>query len=109
MASNVTTNDSEPSPSGKTRPCHKIRMGAITCAIWRGSNSDRGSSPDNRPIMYRATVSKLYVDSTGNWADTTSFGRDDLLLLAKVADIAHSWIFEQQQRDRQGHDSSVPF
>ena len=27
--------------------------------------------------------------------DTTSFGRDDLPLVAKVADIAHSWIFAQ--------------
>ena len=27
--------------------------------------------------------------------DTTSFVRDDRPLVAKVADIAHSWIFEQ--------------
>ena len=31
------------------------------------------------------------------WKDSTSFGRDDLPLLAKVADRVHSWIFEQSQ------------
>ena len=40
------------------------------------------------------TLSRLYKDGD-NWRDTTSFGRDDLPLLAKVADMAHSWIFQQ--------------
>ena len=29
------------------------------------------------------------------WKQTDSFGRDDLPLLAKVIDLAHTWIFEQ--------------
>lgn len=32
--------------------------------------------------------------------DSTGFGRDDLLLVAKVADLAHTWIF--------GHNQSSP-
>ena len=40
------------------------------------------------------TVSRLYKDGD-DWKDSTSFGRDDLPLLAKVADLSHSWIFEQ--------------
>ena len=31
------------------------------------------------------------------WKNTESFGRDDLLTLAKVADEAHSWIHQQNQ------------
>jgi hypothetical protein len=31
------------------------------------------------------------------WKQTESFGRDDLPVLAKVADQAHSFIFHKQQ------------
>ena len=34
-----------------------------------------------------------------NGRATQSFGRNDLLLLAKVADLAHSRIFELQQEE----------
>jgi hypothetical protein len=54
--------------------------------------------------MYTATFSRAYVGSDGHWADSTSFGRDDLLVLAKLADTAHTWICEQQQPDRQRQD-----
>ena len=33
------------------------------------------------------------------WKNTQSFSRNDLLLLAKVADQAHSRIFELQQEE----------
>ena len=33
------------------------------------------------------------------WKTTQSFGNNDLLMLAKVADQAHSRIFELQQED----------
>ncbi len=32
-----------------------------------------------------------------SWQDSTSFGRDDLPLVAKVADMAHTWIFQKTQ------------
>jgi hypothetical protein len=35
------------------------------------------------------------------WKSTQSFGRDDLLLLAKVADAAHTRIFQLQQEEPQ--------
>ena len=37
-------------------------------------------------------------DDDDGWKESTSFGRDDLLLLAKVADKAHTWIHEQGQQ-----------
>jgi hypothetical protein len=33
------------------------------------------------------------------WAASQNFGRDDLLVLAKVADQAHTWIHEQEQEE----------
>ena len=32
-----------------------------------------------------------------NWPTSDIFGRDDLPLLAKVADLAHTWIFVETQ------------
>jgi hypothetical protein len=35
------------------------------------------------------------VDDARNYHDTESFGRDDLPLVAKLADQAHTFIFER--------------
>ena len=50
------------------------------------------------------TFSRLYKDGN-NWKDSTSFGRDDLPLLAKVADQAHTWIFEAAKESANGGGS----
>jgi hypothetical protein len=36
-------------------------------------------------------MARLYKDGDV-WKESTHFGRDDLLLTAKVIDLAHSWI-----------------
>jgi len=68
----------------KKQPVHEERFGVIRAAIWANS-SDKG-------VRYNVTFSRLYKD--GTWKDSTSFGRDDLLVVAKVADWAHTWIFK---------------
>ena len=52
---------------------------------------------DGRGPRYNVTVSRLYKGDDHQWGTSESFGRDDLLLLAKVADLAHTWISEQLQ------------
>jgi len=49
--------------------------------------------------MYNVTFSRSYKDGNNNWKDSASFGPDDLLLLAKVADEAHTWIARQRSTD----------
>ena len=68
------------------RPVHEVRMGRIKAAIWE-NDTQNGA-------RHNVTVTRLYKDGD-QWKDSTSFGRDDLPLVAKVADQAHSWIFEQ--------------
>jgi hypothetical protein len=70
------------------KPIHEIRMGRIKAAIWQ-NDTDNG-------VRYNVTVGRLYKDGT-DWRQTESFGRDDLPVLAKVADQAHTWIFQKQQ------------
>jgi hypothetical protein len=47
-------------------------------------------------VMHNVTVTRIYHDGQ-EWRDTQSFGRDDLLPLAKALDAAHTWICERQQ------------
>lgn len=68
----------------RTRPVHELRMGRIRAAIW--ANETQNGTRHN------VTVSRIYKDGN-DWKDSSSFGRDDLPLVAKVMDQAHSWIF----------------
>ena len=45
------------------------------------------------------TFSRIYRDAEGQWKTTQSFGRNDLLVLAKVADQAHSRIVDLQRTE----------
>ena len=73
---------------------HEVRLGRIKAAIWE-NETQNGS-------LYNVTFSRLYKDEEDQWKDSTSFGRDDLPLLAKVADLCHTWIFQQKQEDSNG-------
>ena len=66
----------------------EVRIGAIKATIWQNETE---AGP-----RHNATFSRLYKDGD-DWKSTSSFGRDDLLVLAKVADLAHSRIFALQQ------------
>ena len=73
-------------PRKANKPAQEIRLGRIKGTIWanEGENGTR----------YNVTFTRLYKDDEG-WKDSDSFGRDDLPLIAKVADLAHTWIFQQ--------------
>ena len=68
------------------QPAHEIRLGRIKATIWENV-TENGK-------RYNVTLSRLYRDEE-EWKQTTSFGRDDLPLVARVADIVHLWIYEQ--------------
>jgi hypothetical protein len=69
----------------KQQPVHEVRLGSVKAAIWE-NKTDNGT-------RFNVTVARIYKDGE-QWKSTDSFGRDDLLLLAKVVDEAHSWIFQ---------------
>lgn len=79
----------------KKRPVQEIRMGRIRAAIWENS-TEKG-------VRHNVTISRLYKDGD-DWKDTTSFGREDLLLVGKVADAAHTWIYEQNGTGDENRD-----
>jgi len=65
------------------QPLHELRINNVKAAIWE-NETDAG-------VRYNATFRRIYKDGDA-WRSSESFGRDDLLALAKVADLAHSWI-----------------
>ena len=62
------------------KPVDEIRIGRVKATVWKNGTEDQP--------RYNVTFSRLYkIDD--QWMSTHSFGRNDLLVLAKVADLAH--------------------
>lgn len=77
-------------PAAK-RPVHEVRIGRVKAAIWENESS--------QGVFYNATFQRIFRDEQGDWKSSDSFSRDDLLVLRKVADAVHTWIYEQGQEN----------
>jgi hypothetical protein len=67
------------------KPVDEVKFGTIVASIWKNKSKES--------TYYNVTFTRLYKDGD-NWKRTESFGRDDLLLVAKAADLAHTRIYE---------------
>ena len=71
--------------SSGNRPVHEIRLGRVRASIW--TNGGHGQD-----TWLSVSISRLY--RAGNeWKTTTSFGRDDLPVVSKAAEMAYAWIW----------------
>ena len=73
--------------TGTKLPIKTFRLGRIKAAVWENEA--------NQKKFYNVTFARTYVDDARNYHDTDSYGRDDLPLVANLADQAHTFIFEQ--------------
>jgi hypothetical protein len=73
------------------KPVHKIRDGAIEVSVWK-NEGEKGP-------WYSVTHRRSYKQGE-EWKDSDSYGEGDLLPLAKLLDLAHTWILTQQQTHR---------
>ena len=73
------------------KPVAEVRIGRVKAAIWRNETEDR--------TRHNVTFSRLYKDGE-QWKTMQSFGSNDLLVLAKVADQSHSRLFQLQQEEQ---------
>src|ERR1700733_12925054 len=94
-----------PQEPAKQRPAHEVRLGRIKATIWANQN-DNGT-------WYNVVLSRSYRDGE-EWKSSSSFGRDELLTVAKAADLANSWIHNQSQAppsngDDGGEGSEIPY
>ncbi len=73
-------------------PVHTVRFGSVKAVVWENQTQ--------HGLMHNVTVARAYKDDSDQWQESSSFGVDDLLALAKALNAAHSWIHEQRrQRD----------
>jgi len=90
----------------RQRPAHEIRLGRIKAAIWANS-TDLG-------VRYSVSLTRLYKDQgSGEWRTSSSFGRDDLLLVAQVCQMALVWVYQEMQETQNSQETQetadVPF
>lgn len=75
------------SSANANSPVKTLRIGRLKAAIWENATDDRA--------FYNVTFGRTYMGEDKKLHDADSFGRDDLLVLAKLADQAHSFICER--------------
>ena len=82
-----------------SQPAQKIRIGVLQVTIWR-NHGERGN-------WYSVIPSRSYKQGDDAWKETDSLNADDLLPMAKLLDLAHTWIMHQQQADAKGRKESA--
>ena len=71
-----------------TKPEKELLLGCVKATIW--------ANETKTGIRHGVKLSRIYKDGQ-KWAKTEHFRHQDLPLVAKVADLAHSWILTQKQ------------
>jgi hypothetical protein len=73
-----------------SKPVATFKLGRIRAAVWE-NETDKG-------VVCNVTIERRYQDGD-EWKSSTSFGRLDLPLVAKVADEALTFIYRRQQQE----------
>jgi hypothetical protein len=81
-----------------SKPAQTIRIGVLQVTIWR-NHSEKGN-------WYSIVPSRSYKQGEDTWRETDSLNFDDLLPMAKLFDLAHTWIMHQQQADAKARKES---
>ena len=71
--------------TGAKLPVQTFRLGRIKVAVWENEADQKK--------FYNVTFARTYTGEDRQPHDTDSFARDDLPLVAKLADQAHTFIF----------------
>ncbi len=74
-------------PTGPKLPVKTFRLGRIKATVWENEADQKK--------FFNVTFARTYMDEARNYHDTDSYGRDDLPLVAKLSDQAHTFIFER--------------
>ena len=84
---------------GDVKPAAEVRMGRIKATVWANERDD------GKGTWYSVQLGRLYRDGE-EWRTAQTFGRDDLLTVAKVADRAHSRVFELESRGEETREEA---
>ena len=81
-----------------SKPAHKIRNGVLQVTIWR-NNGEKGP-------WYSVIPTRSYKQGDETWKETDSLGEGDVLAMAKLLDLADTWIMHQKQADAKARKES---
>ena len=84
-------------------PCHNPH----TKSASEPCKSRSGEIHGEKGNWYSVIPSRSYKQGDDAWKETDSLGFDDLLTMAKLLDLAHTWIMHQQQADAKGRKESA--
>ncbi len=97
FGSTPPTSRGSSSVGGGSAPVKTLRLGRMKAAVWENSAEDR--------TYHNVKFARTYLDEQKKFQDTDTFGREDLLLLAKLADQVHTFICERQAAQRSDETS----
>ena len=66
------------------KPVFTYRIGSLSATIWPNQANDK--------TYYRTEIVRRYQDKSGNWQTSSSFGHDELLNVAKLAERAEEYV-----------------
>ena len=69
------------------KPVHEILLGSVRAAIWANITQNG--------VRHSVTISRSY--RVGNdWKKTNSYGKEDLLVLEKITELAQKWLYKYE-------------
>lgn len=78
-------------------PIERFAVGnGIRASIWKNESKNNGS-------WMNVSITRTYRDGE-DYKDTTSFRREDLLFVAKAAELAFSWCLAYADKAKQESD-----
>ena len=80
--------------SSGNRPIHEIRLGRVRASIWMHSGNGQSN-------WHSVSITRLYQERE-KWKTSTSFGRDDLPVVSKAAEMAYAWIWKTKRERNVG-------
>ena len=81
----------------KNKKPYVIKVGrGIRAKLWRNNNKNGE--------WFNVTISRVYKDDDGDFQDSDSFSRDDLLQVAFVAQQAFDYIINQNDESEDNDD-----
>jgi hypothetical protein len=85
----------------KQRPVHEVGLPFGGCllraSIWR---NEAETGP-----RFKVSFTRKYLEKDGKtWAWSDSFRRDDLLGIARIAELAHAWITANDGKEATDHE-----
>lgn len=83
-----------------TQPVKVFRMGYVKCEVF--------SRHARTGPQYHAIITRLFKNGT-QWCESRQFSKDELMLVAKLADAAHSWMYDaHREADDDAATPSMP-